>query len=276
MLVSNLRNVIASASETVRKPRIQSNASDCFVASLLAMTGFNPHANSIFNKKHFEKVSVARPILHLENLVAISHVTGHLVTGFAAAIKNVGMGFSSRAGKLRQHSNIKPHINPDNCVLCGQCIKNCPAKAIIEKDKHAFIQGELCIGCAECLVACKFNAIPEDFGENVTVLVEKMAEYAYGALKNIKRKAFFNFAVKITRDCDCLAKDQPLIVEDIGIFASSDPVACDKASADMVLKKANIDVFKKEYPKASPYMEQISYAAKIGLGNLDYELQNVT
>lgn len=228
------------------------------------------------NKKHFAKVSIAKPVLYLENAVSIAHVTGHIVTGLAASIKNIGMGFSSRAGKLRQHSNIKPQVKENKCVLCQKCIERCPASAIVIKNEAVYIKPELCIGCAECVVACKFDAITIDYGEDVRVMVEKMVEYAFGVLLKIKRKAFFNFAIKITRDCDCLAKDDPLIVEDVGIFGSTDPVACDKAAADMVLEKAKIDVFKKGYPQASHYLEQLTYAAKIGLGNLDYELVNIS
>ncbi len=229
----------------------------------------------LINKKHFDKVNIAKPILYLENLISIAHVTGHLVTSFAASIKNIGMGFSSRAGKLRQHSNIKPHIKEDKCILCGQCITSCPSSAIIERNSRAFIQQEVCIGCAECVVACKFNAVADDYGEEVKVLVEKMVEYAYGALLNVKRKVFFNFALKITKDCDCLAKDDPPIIEDLGIFASLDPVACDKAVADMAIDRSKEDIFKKAYPHAAFYMDQLSYAAQIGLGSLDYRLESI-
>ncbi|MFH1460033.1 MAG: DUF362 domain-containing protein [Candidatus Omnitrophota bacterium] len=224
------------------------------------------------NKKHFEKVSIAKPVLYLDNIVSIAHVTGHLLTGFAASIKNMGMGFASRAGKLKQHSNIKPTVRENNCVLCRRCIENCPVSAIIEKEKHVFIDQNICIGCAECIVACKFNAICDNYGENAKILSEKMVEYAYGVLKHPKKKVFFNFALRITKNCDCMAKDEPNIVEDLGIFASNDPVACDKAAAEMVIAQAKEDIFKKVYPNADVYINQLNYAQEIGLGNLEYEL----
>jgi len=227
------------------------------------------------DKKHFQSVSIARPVMYFDTIISIAHVTGHMLTGFAASIKNIGMGLASRAGKLRQHSNIKPHINPKNCTLCKRCIKHCPVSAIIEKDGKAFIQKEVCIGCGDCITACKFNAIPEDWGEDAKIVSEKMAESAYGALQGVKTRIFFNFAVKITKNCDCMAKDEPKIVKDMGIFASSDPVACDKAAADMAMSNAGGDIFKKVFPQADFCMHQLEYAQEIGLGTIGYELLKI-
>ena len=82
--------------------------------------------NVTINKKHFDTVHIAKPFLRVESLISVAHVTAHMLTGFAASIKNVGMGCASRSGKLRQHSNIKPHIKKNACILCGKCIENCP------------------------------------------------------------------------------------------------------------------------------------------------------
>ncbi|MCK4995123.1 MAG: DUF362 domain-containing protein [Candidatus Omnitrophica bacterium] len=224
------------------------------------------------DKKHFESVNIARPVMYFDSIVSIAHVTGHMLTGVAASLKNMGMGLASRTGKLKQHSNIKPHVKVENCTFCKRCIKHCPVEAIIEKDEKAFIKQDACIGCAECISVCKFGAIADDYGEDAKVLSEKMVEYAYGVLLNIKKKVFFNFALHITKNCDCMAKDEPFIVDDIGIFASSDPVACDKAAADMVVQRASEDIFKKVYPQADFYMNQLIYAQSIGLGKMDYEL----
>jgi uncharacterized protein len=229
----------------------------------------------VVNKKHFKTVNIAKPVMYFDSLISIAHVTGHLLTGFAASIKNIGMGLASRTGKLRQHSNIKPKVIADKCTFCERCLKHCPVKAIIENQSKAFIVPNICIGCGECIAACKFAAIADSYGENAKILSEKMVEYAYGVLLNIKQKVFFNFAVNITKNCDCMAKDEAAIVNDIGIFASTDPVACDKAAADMVVQSANGDIFKKVFPSADYYMNQLIYAQTIGLGNLEYDLVRI-
>ncbi|MFN7170707.1 MAG: DUF362 domain-containing protein [Candidatus Omnitrophota bacterium] len=189
------------------------------------------------NKKHIQKAHIAHFLYYLDHIIFLSHFTGHLFTGFASTLKNIGMGMATRKGKLQQHSNIKPKVIAKNCRLCLLCIRVCPAEAIGRNESSCFIKEDICIGCGDCLVACKFNAIEVSYSENVDILCEKIVEYSYAILKGIKRKVFFNFLLKITKECDCLAKDEPAIIPDIGIFASFDPVAIDRAGVDMVREK---------------------------------------
>ena len=101
---------------------------------------------------------------------------------------------------------------------------------------------------------------------------EKMIEYALAVMQGKKEKAaFFNFAIKITKECDCLAKDDPRGAPDIGILASTDPVSIDQASFDLVSKACGRDIFKELHPHRES-RRQLEYAQKLGLGNLDYEL----
>ncbi|HMD68545.1 MAG TPA: hypothetical protein VKF42_06650, partial [Chitinivibrionales bacterium] len=66
------------------------------------------------------------------------------------------------------------------------------------------------------------------------------------------------------------------IVDDVGIFASADPVAIDQACFDMVREKAGgIDVFKKAHPDRDG-LRQLKYAEKLGIGSRSYELVTVT
>ncbi|MDD4879835.1 MAG: DUF362 domain-containing protein, partial [Candidatus Omnitrophica bacterium] len=79
------------------------------------------------------------------------------------------------------------------------------------------------------------------------------------------------YARKITKECDCLAKDDPAVAPDVGIFASTDPIAIDKASADLINEASKTDAFKREWPHID-WEAQLRYGAEIGLGNLEYEL----
>jgi uncharacterized Fe-S center protein len=101
-----------------------------------------------------------------------------------------------------------------------------------------------------------------------------MAEHALGVLKGKKDKAaFFNFLISVTKDCDCFATpDMPKIVDDIGIIASTDPVAVDKAAIDLIEAKAGKKLAELvENIKLDPAY-QIEHAQRIGLGKADYEL----
>lgn len=53
--------------------------------------------------KHFTKAMIARRLENKNQVLVISHFKGHTATGFGGAIKNLGIGFASRRGKMEQH-----------------------------------------------------------------------------------------------------------------------------------------------------------------------------
>ena len=84
-------------------------------------------------------------------IISIAHVTGHLMAGMGATLKNIGMGLSSRGGKLAQHSGVTPQILKKRCSACGVCGRWCPVDAIKIEEHYAVINSKICIGCGECL-----------------------------------------------------------------------------------------------------------------------------
>lgn len=225
--------------------------------------------------KHFSKVKIAPDFLDCDSMLVMSHMTGHILTGMGCAIKNLGMGCAARRGKYEQHCGTVPEINSDYCVGCGQCVINCPAGCLTLKNKKISMAKEACLGCGECAVVCRTQAINIRWSETLENLQEKMVEYASGAVRALKgRLGYINFLIKVTKDCDCLAKDDPRIVKDLGMLASSDPVAIDRASVDIIKEAAKKDVFREGYPETD-WSVQLGYAAKIGLGSLDYKLEEI-
>lgn len=229
------------------------------------------------NGRHLKNVKIASDIVHSDFMLCLSHMTGHMQTGFGAAIKNLGMGCASRAGKLEQHSNVMPEVSADSCIGCGTCRKWCPAEAIAIEGRKAVIIENKCIGCGECTIVCKIGAIAIKWSATVRVLQEKMAEYALGVVKALtpEKMYYLNFLTHVTKDCDCMAKDEPPICKDLGIMASDDPVAVDQASIDMLLQANGADIFKKGYPDID-WSIQLKYAESIGLGSTKYELESIT
>jgi uncharacterized Fe-S center protein len=234
----------------------------------------SPHSASSLTRIKSAKISGA--FLSSDALLCLTHVTGHVQTGIGAAIKNMGMGCASRAGKLDQHSNVHPRVSPKACRNCSLCFDYCPADAIVQAEGHVEIVDEKCIGCGECLVVCKHSAIKFRWDEDSRRLQEKMAEYALIVQQIFKGKiGFISFLTKITKDCDCMAKDQPRIVEDIGILASTDAVAIDKASADLVIAHSKgKDMFRAGYDLDWSY--QLKHGEQIGLGSQDYDLIKIS
>jgi uncharacterized protein len=226
--------------------------------------------------RHLEKVKVASAAAHADALVVVSHLTGHELTGFGCAMKNVGMGLGSRGGKQQMHSDIKPEVNAGRCTACAECIRWCPAGAISLKGKGeeraAVIDHAKCIGCGECTVMCFEGAIAARLMSELDTAQRKIVEYTLGALKGKEKKsAFFNFLLRITPSCDCWDFSDAPVVEDIGIVASRDIVAIDQASLDLVNEAAGRDIFNEMYPAAN-WPAQLAYAEEMGLGSREYEL----
>ena len=226
------------------------------------------------NLRHVKAAKIASAFFHTDVLLCISHFTGHILSGFGATIKNLGMGCASRAGKLEQHSDVHPWVKAKICTNCSVCMEYCPADAIEQVDASAHIIDEKCIGCGECLVVCNVGAIKMRWDGDALRVQEKMAEYALAALKSVKSNAgFLNYLVKITKDCDCMSKNGKVLVPDLGIVASLDPVAVDKASVDLLVE-ANGKDFLREAIDVD-WSVQLKHGSEIGLGSMDYELENI-
>ncbi|MFH1848311.1 MAG: DUF362 domain-containing protein [Candidatus Omnitrophota bacterium] len=234
------------------------------------------HADVEISKEYFKSVKIAADVAHMDGLVVLSHATGHCQVGFAGAIKNLGMGCAAKQGKLEQHSEVIPEIRAAKCTGCGTCIRWCPAGAITLKDKKAVIDKAGCIGCGECIAVCKSGAPKIFWDENTMGIQKKLAEYAFGAMKCVNKKAVFvNFLNNITRDCDCMCgPEDGDITPGVGIAASRDPVALDTASCELILKSAGEDIFRKNYPQID-WNVQLEHAQKIGLGSMKYDLEEI-
>lgn len=127
--------------------------------------------------------------------------------------------------------------------------------------------------------AGKSKDVPVDW-ENVPPqedFLESMAE----ACESVFDKAgdnilFINVANNLSVDCDCVAEPESVKMEDIGILASLDPVALDRACVDMVYNSP--DPGKShliERMKSRNAMHILDYAEKLGLGSQKYEIINV-
>jgi uncharacterized Fe-S center protein len=231
------------------------------------------------------RAHIASLVSNADSMIVISHFKGHLLTGFGGALKNMGMGCAARAGKLYQHSSVKPSISPERCIACGICAANCEFDAI-EVSDFAVIDMERCSGCGECLGRCPEGAVKVIWNQRMDVFMRRMVEYAWAAISVSRPLFYVNFVTSVVPDCDCMHDTGPAFVPDIGVLASTDPVAVDSAAFDLVKAspaaknspvKAGIgeDKFKAFRPDSDGEM-QLSLAESMGLGTVDYKLVKVS
>ncbi|MBN1156788.1 DUF362 domain-containing protein [Candidatus Woesearchaeota archaeon] len=218
-------------------------------------------------------------IMKADSIIALSHFKGHMVSGFGGAIKNIGMGSASRAGKQQQHSSTKPDVDAKNCVVCRKCGSVCPADAISYNPK-ANIDKDKCVGCEECVAACPTGAIGMRWDSSHVDMQKKMAEYCY-AVAHKRRIGYINVLLNITPDCDCFPKSDKAIVPDIGILAGLDPVAIDQASLDLVNRELGLENTRLKNKESQDKFKdihgfdstiQLTHGEEIGLGETKYKL----
>lgn len=236
------------------------------------------------NGEYCKTAKIGRAVMDADIVISLSHFKGHEQTGFGGALKNLGMGCGSRAGKMQMHNQGKPKVSQTRCKACGVCAKFCAHSAIAyNTEGKASINHEKCVGCGRCLGVCNFDAIYNASDDSYVALDCKIAEYAKAVVTG---RPHFHISVvnQVSPYCDCHNENDAAVVPDIGMFASFDPVALDKACIDAVNAAPGIqssilgerqqvhgDHFVNIHPGIH-WKEQISHAEIIGLGRSEYEL----
>ncbi|MEN6568266.1 MAG: DUF362 domain-containing protein [Veillonellales bacterium] len=239
--------------------------------------------------EYVKEAKIGRAVMDADIFISLTHFKGHELTGFGGALKNIGMGCGSRAGKMEMHSEGKPHVSGAACVGCGTCVKICAQSAITVTDKRAAIDHSKCAGCGRCIGVCHSNAIVPAWDESNDILNKKMAEYALAVLHN-RPHFHISLMIDVSPNCDCHAENDLPSIPDIGMFASFDPVALDMACADMAnqapvlpgsylaeqLKQqacsgGKPDYFHATHPETD-WRVCLDHAEKIGIGTKSYEL----
>lgn len=240
------------------------------------------------NGEYCKEAYIGRAVMDADIFISLTHFKGHESTGFGGAIKNIGMGCGSRAGKMQQHNSGKPIVHDDLCRGCRRCAKECGSDAITYENGKAVINQDICKGCGRCIGACVFDAIENQNWNANEILGRKMAEYSQAVCDG--RPTFHISLVRdISSNCDCHGENDAPILPDVGIFASFDPVALDQACVDACLHATPMPNSQLSDNLADPHWhhhhdnfldsnpnvrwkETLEHAEKIGLGTREYEL----
>ena len=231
---------------------------------------------------YVKEAKIGRAVMDADVVISLNHFKGHEMAGFGGALKNLGMGCGSRAGKMEMHSSGKPWVKEDRCIHCGACVKNCAHGAISFPEKKARIDQSKCVGCGRCVGVCPVDAVTPANDEAEEILSRKIAEYALAVVQG-RPHFHVSLAIDISPYCDCHAENDAPIVPDVGMFASFDPVAIDQACADLVNAQPALpnsilaerqpdgDHFHTVHPITS-WREAVTHGEKLGLGTSQYEL----
>ena len=238
-----------------------------------------------------QSAMIGRAVMDADIVISLNHFKGHELSGFGGAIKNIGMGCGSRAGKMIMHCDGKPLVSENKCIGCAMCLRFCAHSAItFSEDKKAHINHDNCAGCGRCIGACNAHAISAGSFDSNDSLNFKMAEYTKAVLDG---RPHFHISIvnQVSPYCDCHGENDAAVIPDIGMFASFDPVAIDRACIDMVnaappipqsalgdslknttAKKGELcDHFRSIHP-VTDWRSQIAHAEKLGLGSGNYKL----
>lgn len=252
------------------------------------------------NGEYVTEAKIGRAIMDADIFISLNHFKGHELAGFGGAIKNIGMGCGSRAGKKEQHCSGKPEVNQALCVGCGACTRMCAHGAPVIRDGKAFIDHNLCVGCGRCIAACPKDAVSADFNNTSTMLNLRMSEYALAVCQN--RPCFhISLICDVSPNCDCHSENDIPIIPDIGMLASFDPVALDQACIDLCNEMKPVETSElgdnlRKFEQLGRAVSKVTYnhpehftavhpntewttalehAEKIGLGTRAYELERI-
>ena len=198
---------------------------------------------------------------------------------------------ASVGGKLELHCASQPRIDTEACKGCNICVKHCAHDAIhLNNNRKAEIDYERCVGCGQCVALCQYDGAVMGEGDTSERLNYKIDEYTKAVLSD-KPHFHVSFIMNVSPECDCWNHNDAAIIPDLGIAASFDPVALDKACADMVINAPIIggnklaethphehlegeDKFHLIHPDTN-WQAGLRYAEEIGLGSQAYELITV-
>ncbi len=256
------------------------------------LKGTDDVAVPVHGGEYVKEARIGHAIMDADIFISLAHFKGHELTGFGGAIKNIGMGCGSRAGKQEQHCNGKAKIDPEKCRGCKSCLRECANNGLhFDEATKKMTVTDNCVGCGRCLGACNFDAI--DFARRGASqdLNRRMAEYAKAVVDG-RPNFHVNIVVDVSPNCDCHSGNDAPMLPDIGMFASYDPLAVDQACVDACLKQEPLpntmlteqmekedfcdhhDHFENVTPNAE-YKTCLEHAEKIGLGSRQYELITV-
>ena len=157
--------------------------------------------------EYVKSAKIGRAVMDADVFISLTHFKGHEQAGMGGALKNIGMGCGSRAGKMEQRQPGKPFVKQKKCIGRRACARICAHGAPqFGADGKATIDTDKCVGCARCLAVCPKDAIQCLYDEAPAILNKKIAEYTKAVVDG--RPCFHvSLVVDSSPNCDCHAEN---------------------------------------------------------------------
>ena len=179
---------------------------------------------------------VSKDLIEADGVFVISHVKGHVCSGFGGAIKNLGMGAVTKNSKGKIHLGGEYKFDKSLCSKCGMCELKCPMEFVKMGDDGPVFSD--CFGCSNCCIHCATGALTP----KLETFDKLLADCAKTAEDNFAKKYYVNIIKDITRKCDCDSSPGGIIAEDVGYIGATSALEADEISFGKVVE-GNEDVF---------------------------------
>ncbi len=180
-----------------------------------------------------------------DSIISVAHFKGHSMAGFGGTFKNLAVGMASgKTGKKRIHARENSVISTEDIITTEEAIAS--MKELLSNP-----------------------ALSNEF-------LEKVVEYNKAIIDDKgDSMLYINILNNLSVDCDCYGRSaaHPTMA-DIGILASTDPVALEQASLDLIYKAPdNRHLVERIESRRGAYV--VDYAEAIGLGSKEYKIISI-
>jgi uncharacterized Fe-S center protein len=126
----------------------------------------------------------------------------------------------------------------------------------------------------KCWIHSGGKSMTSPWGGEQNAFLESMAEAAGAVMGKFSDKMLYiNVMNHLSIDCDCNNNPAPPELDDIGILASLDPVALDKACVDLIYRAdTQRSASLRQRIESRNGLHTLTHAESLGLGNRQYEL----
>lgn len=207
-------------------------------------------------------VFLAGEVPSLDGAVVVSCVQSDSLSGLSGAIVNMGVGFSSKRGKIRHYSMQIPGVNIEKCYACRRCVRACPVGAIDMVSGHVVIDAKRCINCGRCTEIARFGGIQYAWDATPEHFRHVVVAHAQATQEHLKHRII---CINIVD-----APPQPAATSTRTILFSRDPVAVDAAARDLLAQHGGLDA-----ERAALASELLARTEALGLGRQRYFIEQV-